>query len=98
MNLREKVIQICEELSDKETIIEPKEVTLSKGIQDYYRFKPKKRFQFFNNFPILKLSINYGKPTLISYSREYDKKIEGIAKREDFAYIFDKVNQFTGFL
>lgn len=97
MNLRDTTVKICEELSDKGVILEPTSVNLIGEVQDYYGFKLKKGFHLFRNFPIFKLSVNYGKPTLTSLSREYDKKIEEIAKREDFAYTFEKANQFSAF-
>ena len=95
MNLREITIKICEELSDEKTTLDPMSIELSGGVENYYGFKPKKKFHLFRQPPVFQLTMQYGKPTLISFVREYDKKIEEIAKKEDFAYNFSENRKFT---
>lgn len=92
INLREKTVEICKELSTEKLSLLPKEVPPT---QDYYGFKPKKGFQLFSKPPVFKFNISFGKPTLVSLSREYDSAIEKIAKREDFAYYFTEPDKFA---
>ena len=99
MGLSEKTVKICEELSQKGNVIEPMKFeaggTFSPKITIYAGFMPKKRFGLLHNPPIFWLYEQNGKATLTSLSREYNKNIEEIAKREDFAYIFGKPHRFT---
>ena len=101
MNLSEKTVEICNELSQKGDTIEPMKFdaggVFSSKITVYVGFIPKKRFSLFRNPPIFRMFEQNGKPIITSLSREYDKSIEDIAKREDFAYSFENPHGFTAY-
>jgi hypothetical protein len=92
MDLSEKTIEICRELSKEGNILEPMEFDsggiFSKKNTIYAGFYSKKRFSLFHQKPIFQLIMQYEKPFLTSFSREYDEEIENIAKKENFAYSF----------
>ena len=103
MNLPEKTIEICKELSEKKSkVIEPKSITqkylFSKKEKSYYGFKPKKRFQIFNDYPIFKLESKFGNNILTSFSREYDELLKEIANKNNFGYNAEKIPWNTIYL
>jgi hypothetical protein len=100
MDLTQITIDICKELSKNEKVIEPTSSTIkslfsNKSNTEYYGFIPKKKFELFHKPPIFKLKESNGRITLISLSREYDDKIEKIAKRDEFAYTFEEPDRLT---
>lgn len=92
MDLSQKTVEICKELSQDGKVLEPMSFNDGKTFAGFY---PKKKFSLFRQPPIFELEMNYGKPTLTSFLREYDTKIEEIAKKEDFAYNFSDNRKFT---
>ena len=101
MDLSQKIVEVCEELSKLGIELEPVSVTSGYLFQkekeiEHYGFIPKKKFQLFHKNPIFKLNDRYDKIILTSFSRDYDDLIEEIAKRNNFAYTFEEppVNVF----
>ena len=91
MNISEKTIDICEELSTDGNIIKPYAMSTEAALfpdggKQYYGFMPKKRFQLLKKPPIFQMNEHLGRITITSFSRDHDVLIEDIARRNGFEY------------